>query len=112
LHVRERELNSGSLHAEIRSMLHLFIDMRRHQQLFGGDTATQSTRAAQPFVFFDNRDFQTQLSGANRGHITARSAANHRHIELFVSQLNPLSDTIAPQPRRAGIAEAVSTDKF
>jgi hypothetical protein len=60
--------------------------MRRHQKLFRRDAAAQSAGAAEPLVFFDNCHFQTQLSGANRRHITARPAADYRHIELFVSQ--------------------------
>ena len=56
------------------------------QQLFGRDATAQGAGAAEPFVFLDNCDFQAQLPGANRGHIAARTAADYRYIELFVSQ--------------------------
>jgi len=79
-------LDRGSLHSKIRCVLHLFVNMRGLKELLRRNAAAQSARAAEPLVFLDNRDLQTQLSGANCRDIAARTAANHRYIELFVSQ--------------------------
>ena len=91
LHVGKSQLNARRLHAKISRVLHLFVHMCRLQQLLCRDATAQGARAAQAFVFLDNRYFQTQLSGANRGHIAARTAADDRYIKLFVCQSgNPL----------------------
>ena len=50
------------------------------------DTMLAGAGTAEPFIFLDNCDFQAQLPRANRGHIAARTAADYRYIELFVSQ--------------------------
>lgn len=71
-------------------MLHLFVNMRRHQKLLRRDAAAQRARPTQPFVLLNDRDLQTQLSGAHGRDIAARSAADNRYIELFVSQFEPL----------------------
>ena len=65
--------------------------------LFCRDATTQTASASQPLVFLNHRHFQTQLPGANRGHITTRSGADDRHIELFVSQIRFLSETVVTQ---------------
>ena len=41
---------------------------------------------AEPVIFFNDCCLETQLTGANRGHITAWSTADNRHIKLFIGQ--------------------------
>ena len=86
LHIGKGELDAARLDAEIGGVLHLFVQMSGLEELFGRNTTAQCTRAAQPFVFLDDSDFQAQLSGANRGDITAWPTADYRYIKLFVSQ--------------------------
>ena len=43
LHIRKGKLNSRCLDAKVSGVLHLFVDMRRHQKLLGRDASAQST---------------------------------------------------------------------
>ena len=45
LYVGKCEPNSRRLHAKVGGVLHLLVDMRRHQQLLGRDASAQSTGA-------------------------------------------------------------------
>ena len=92
------KLGPYRLDAKIGGVLHLFVQMRGLKQLFGWDAAAQRTGAAEPFVFLDDCDFQTQLSGANRSDIAAWPTADYRYIELFVSQVDPSQDPVAQLP--------------
>jgi hypothetical protein len=69
-------------------MLHLFVDVGRHQHLLGGDATAKRAGSAQAGVFLNNRGLQTQLPGANCGHISAWSTTDNRDIKLFVSQFS------------------------
>ncbi len=88
LHVGKSELNPGRLDAKISGMLHLFVNMRGHQHLLGGNAATQRTRASKPVIFLDYGSLKAQLAGANGGHVTTRPTADNRYIKLFVSQFS------------------------
>src|SRR5688500_12066748 len=86
LHVGEGELNSRRLHTEIGGVLHLFVDVGRHQHLLRGNTSAKRARSSETVIFFDDCCFQTQLPGANGGYISAWSTADNRYIKLFIGQ--------------------------
>jgi hypothetical protein len=87
-------LNSRSLHAKIARMLHLFEDVRGHQHLFRGNATAQRAGTAQTGILLNDCSLKSQLASANSGYITSRTAANNRHVKLFVRQFirNPLLD--------------------
>ena len=53
----QSELDAGSFDTEVSSMLHLFIDVCRHEHLLGGNAAAQGAGTAEAFVFLNNRAF-------------------------------------------------------
>src|SRR5205823_5222900 len=94
----EGELNACGLHAEVCGVLHLLVDVRRHQQLLRRNAATQAARAAESLVLLYERGFQTQLPRAHRGHVAAGAGAYDRHVELFGRQ-SVLSSPVRDGPR-------------
>src|SRR5262249_32452115 len=86
LHVRKSQLNTGRLHTKIGGMLHLLVNMGRHQHLLGRNAPAQRAGAAKPVIFLDYGSLETQLSGADGRYITTRSTADNRYVKLFVSQ--------------------------
>ena len=56
--------------------LEVVVDLGVEQQALGRDTAYVQACAAELRIFFDQCDFQSILSAANRGRIAARTGAN------------------------------------
>jgi hypothetical protein len=105
LHVGEGQLNPGSLHTEISGVLHLLVNVGRHQHLLRGDTTAQGARAAKARVFFNHRRLKAQLARAYRRHIAARPTTNNRYVKLFVSQC---VEFLSRDAGSAGILPAMS----
>ena len=83
LHIFESELNSGSLHTKIRRVLHLLVDVGRHQHLLGGNTTAQGAGAAEARVLFDHCDLQAELARADRRHVAAWATSDNSYVKLF-----------------------------
>src|SRR6185503_7480903 len=96
LNIGKRQLNTRSLHTKISRVLHLFVDVGRHQHLLGRNTASQSTSAAQPVILLDDRGLQSQLPCSDGGYIPTWTTADNYHIKLFsqFSKFLPMSDTL------------------
>src|SRR5581483_2150142 len=82
-HFVKMELETFDADAKFSRVADQIVNVRGVQQLFGGNTATQQTSAAEVFIFFDNGGFQTNLGGADGGDVTARPRANHCDIKFF-----------------------------
>ena len=65
----------------------LFEQMRRLQQRLGRNTADIETRAAQGFAAVYARGFQTQLRGANCGHVATRPRTDEDDVEGCVGHV-------------------------
>src|SRR5438270_8442942 len=55
----------------------------RREQCFARDAAYVQTRAAKLFFSFDKRCLQSELTGADRSDVTARSRANNYNVKFF-----------------------------
>ena len=84
LRLLEVELNIADGDADALSVLELVVNIGGVQQGFRRDAAAQQTGAAEILVLFDDRRAQSQLSGADRSHITARPRANDDQIKRVV----------------------------
>ena len=73
--------------AEFFGALEMIVNIRVVQENFGGDAAYVQASAAEKRIFFDDRDFQSPLRGANRGDVSARSAADDH--DIVFSQTSP-----------------------
>src|SRR5262245_45294655 len=79
--------------AEFRRVVDQIVNMGGMEQLFGWDAASQQTRAAEVFIFFDDRCFQTDLRSPDGRHITSGACADNCDIKSFRHSLllkNPL----------------------
>ncbi len=79
----------GFLHRNtvVFRVLDVFKHLRALDQGLGGDTAPIQTDTAQIF-FFDNRCFQTELTCANRSHISTGARAHYNHIVFHREAFN------------------------
>ena len=77
---RPIQLEFLDLDAEFLGVLERVVDFRVVQQDLRRDAADVQAGAAQEAVLFDDQRFQTPLRGPNRGHVSARPAADDGQI--------------------------------
>ena len=74
--------------AVLHRMLQVVIDFGIEQQGLGGDAAPVQAGAAELAFFFNQRDFQAILAGANGRRVTGRAAADDGDVIDGFSQGN------------------------
>ena len=57
--------------------------MRVLEQRLGGNASPQQARPAERLLLLDDRDFESELSGSNRGNVAACARADHDDV-VFV----------------------------
>ena len=85
-HRRPVHLDVFHLKAKFGGALEIVVQIGMMQKDLGRDAADVKAGAAQKRIFLDDRSFQSPLRGANRGHITAGSAANDHKVVFCQSR--------------------------
>src|SRR4029077_13107007 len=84
LHLRQIDMRAVNYNAVLGGFLFDKNEMiGRSQQRFARDAAHVEASATKVLVLFDQRSFQTELTGANRSNITARSRTDDNSIKFF-----------------------------
>ena len=73
--------------AEFFGALEVIVNIRVVQKYFGGDAAYVQARAAEKRIFFNDGGLQSPLRSANRGDVSAGSAADNH--DIIFSQTSP-----------------------
>ena len=69
--------------------LEVIVNVGMVEEDFGGNATDVQAGSAEERVFLNDGHFQAPLRGANRGHVAARTAANHHEI-VFIQASSPL----------------------
>ena len=102
-----RHVDADAATGSIPARPHSFADlrdlerMRVLEQRLGGDTSPDETRAAQRFLFLDDRHLETELRRSDRGHIPAGPCANDDHVIPVCQRTTPFLTAPLEQHRTA-----------
>ena len=91
MHGGHVDRDGGAVDAGQPPFLRRLRDLQRvrvFEQCLGGNTAPDQAGAAERLLLLDHRDLETQLRGANGGHIPAGARANHYDVVLVSHNLS------------------------
>ena len=91
-----RPINLHVFHFEAKFLgaLEVVINISVMQENLGRDAADMQASAAKKRILLDHGNFQSPLRGANRGHITARTAPDYDQVVF--SQTSPPGHSVFP----------------
>src|SRR5882757_7696649 len=80
------DFQATNLEAQLRAVFEMVVNIGVMEQHFGGNAADVQAGAAEKGVFLHHDGLEAQLAGTDGGYVSARSAADNRHVVLCHAQ--------------------------